>query len=406
MNPIPIVFPLVFAGALALTQTPRPLTLEQALATARDHRPSVRSAQLRVEQAQHQKRSLTAPLPARLDIQATSNRELYGNDDDIAISQPIDLFGRRKANRSLGDAQIQFAQATLRQTLAEVQGEVIDRFSEAAYAAQLVRTARAQVEIAERLLDATRRRTEGGALPAVQIKRANLELERAKQTLALREANARAARRRLAGAMGLTENDASVSEFPAIPVAPMDEALLARQRPDLLQLSAQFAVAEANIGLSRVQFHPDLEISARTSPYGYGPSQPAGLRATLSIPIFDYGRARNEIKASQLSAEAERKALDDAIAKAKTELEAVNVELEAANAQREAFGRLLEETRELLRVSEVGYREGATSLLEVIEATRSLREVEESLVEVKLRVAQAQAAYLRTTGALLEVNAR
>ena len=79
----------------------------------------------------------------------------------------------------------------------------------------------------------------------------------------------------------------------------------------------------------------------------------------------------------------------------------MNVELAAANAQSAGFERLLTDTRELVRVSNVGYREGATALLEVLEATRALRELEENLVEAHLRVAQAQAAYLRTTGTLL-----
>jgi len=388
-------------SVLAPIQTPQALTLDQALALARQNRPAVRSAELRVEQARFSRKSLVAPQPLRLDLQATSHRGLYGNDDDLALSQAIDLFGRRRANRSLGDAQTQLAEASFRQTVGEVQGDVVDRFAETVAANQFVQTATAQLELAQRLLDATKKRAEGGAVPPIQVKRVNLEVQRARQTLLLRQSAQTAARRRLAGALGVPTEQVSVADFATVPVVPVDLPTLARQRADLLQISAQFAIAQANVAVSQVQFRPDFEISARTSPYSYGPNQPAGLRATLSIPVFDYGRRKNDVKSGQAAAEAERKALADASARAQAELDAVNVELAAATEQRVGFDTLLTDTRELVRVSEFGYREGATTLLEVLEANRSLREVEESLVEARLRVAQAQAAYLRTTGTLL-----
>ena len=397
MNPLP--FALI--GVLGTGQTPQALNLDQALALARQNRPAVRSAELRVEQARLQRRSLVAPLPTRLDLQATTNRDLHGNDDDVALSQPIDLFGRRKANRLLGDAQIKLAEAGLRQILGEVQGDVVDLYASTVAAGKLVQTATAQFELAEKLLDATAKRAEGGAVAPVQVKRVSLEVERARLALSLRRATQTAARRRLAGALGVSTDGLSVEEFAIVPVAPVEVATIARQRADLLTLSAQFAIAQANIGVTQLQFRPDFEISARTSRYSYGSSQPTGLRATLSIPVFDFGRRKNDVKAGQAAAAAERKALDDATARAQAEVEAVNVELAAANAQSAGFERLLTDTRELVRVSNVGYREGATALLEVLEATRALRELEENLVEAHLRVAQAQAAYLRTTGTLL-----
>lgn len=395
--------PLSFAllGVLSQSQAPPALTLEQALELARQNRPAVQAAELRLAQARLQRKSLVAPLPLRLDLQATTNRDLYGNDDDVALSQPIDLFGRRKASRALGDAQIKLAEAAYRQTVAEVQGDVVDRYAETVAAGQLAATATAQLDLAERLLNATTKRAEGGIVAPVQVKRVALEVERARQTLSLRQAAQAAARRRLAGALGVPTAQVAVTDFAQVTVVPVDSPTLGRQRADLLQLSAQFAIAQANVAVSRVQFRPDFEVSARTSLYSYGSSRPAGLRATIAIPVFDYGRGRNDVKAGEAAAQAERKALDDATARAQAELDAVKVELAAANAQREGFERLLADTRELVRVSDVGYREGATTLLEVLEANRSLREVEESLVESRLRVAQAQAAYLRTTGTLL-----
>ena len=368
-----------------------------------DARPAVAAARLRVEAARRTRAGLAAPLPLRLDLQATSNRGLYGNDDDLALSQAIDLFGRRRANRALGDAGIGTAEAALRGTLAEVQGDVVDRFAEATAANALVATARTGLALAERLLDATRRRAEGGIIAPVGVRRVDLEVQRARSTLALREAALDAARRRLAGAIGVPVETVTIGDFDAAEIAPLpvDAQVLARQRPDLLALAAGARTARANVGVSRLGFRPDFEISARTSLYSYGSDRPTGLRATLSLPIFDYGRARNEVRAGEALAGAEDRSLLDAVARAGAELNAVSIELAAAAAARAGFDRLLADSRELVRISEVGFNEGATTLLEVLEANRALREVEENLVEARLRVAQAQAAYLRTTGTLL-----
>jgi len=382
------------------------LTLDEALALARQNRPAVRAARLRIEQARFQRRSLAAPLPARLDLQATSNRGLYGNDDDVALTQPIDVFGRRTANRSMGDAQVLLAEAGLREALLEIQGDVVTRYAEAVAAGQLVSTARSQLDLAQRFFDATQKRADGGAIPPVQVKRANLEVQRAKQTLAGREAAQVAAGRRFAGALGVSTEKAAVADFPAIMFASADFAVVTKQRADLLTLAAHLSVAQANVGVGQSSFRPELEISLRGSPYSYGPGQPAGLRATLRLPVFDYGRRRNELQAGRSAVEAEGKSLADAMVRAQAEVDAVQVELSAAVAQVGSFEGLRTDTLELVRVSEVGYREGATTLIEVLEATRTLREVEEGLVESRLRVAQAQATYFRTTGTLLGGSVR
>lgn len=389
MNP----YPFVFLGILAT----QPISLERALELARQNRPAVQSARLRLEQARLSAKALAAPAATRLDLQAASNRELRGNDDDIVLAQPVDLFGRRQANRSLGDAQVQLAEAGLRQALTEIQTDVVDRYAEAASANQLAESAAAQLELARRLQEATRKRADSGIVAPVQVKRVGIEVERARQTLALRMAARDAAMRRLVGAVGVS---VSVQDFAHLDVEPLVASSLSTQRADLLAIGANLRIAEANTRISRSSGKPDLELSARTSPWTYGDNQ-AGFRATLSIPIFNNGRVRNEVRAAETQAKAEREAFTDAERRARAELDAVAIELASARAQLESFVRLTADARELVRASEIGYSEGATSLLEVLESNRSLREVEESVVESRLRLAQAQSAYLRATGTLL-----
>lgn len=402
MNPVSVLFTGILMPALA-SQNPPAIDLNGAIGQAMRNRPAVQAARLRVDQARLTRRSLTAAQSTRLDIGASTESELRGNDDDFVLAQPLDLFGRRRANRALGDAQVLLAEASLRQALAEVQGDVVERYADAVAAAQLTDNAAAALEVTERLRELTRLRVEGRIAPAVQLTRVGIEVERARQNLVLRQAQRQAALRRLGGAIGTPIQ--MVADYGAVPTVVIDTAQLRASRGDLLAIAANLRVAEANARVARASGRPELEASARTNVWTPG-EKVSGLRLQLSIPIFDYGRIRSEVQAAQTQVEAERRTLEDATNRAQAELDAVQVEIEAANAQIASFQTLIASARELVEKSEIGLREGAAAitLLDVLEATRALREVEQGLVEARLRLAQAQAAYLRASGRLVEVG--
>ena len=402
MNPVTAFF----AGALlpvVAGQTPEPVDLNTAITRAVQSRAAVQAARLRVEQARLTRRSLTAPPSPRLGVGASSEPNLRGHDDDLVLAQLLDVFGRRRANRSLGDAQVLLAEAGLRQVLAEVQGDVVERYAEAVAATQLERNAVATLEVVERVRELTRLRVEGRVAPAVQLTRVGIEVERMRQNLVLRQAQRQAALGRLGGAVG-TPVDA-VAGYGVVPTLRVDAAQLAASRSDLLALAANLRIAEANANVARASGRPELEASVRTNVWTPG-EKASGLRLQLSIPVFDSGRIRSEVRAAETQTEVERRTLEDATRRAQTELEAVRIEIEAASAQVESFETLIASARELVEKSEIGLREGAAAmtLLDVLEATRALRDVEQGLVEARLRLARAQAAYLRASGQLIEMG--
>lgn len=397
MNP---VFAFL-AGVLAPASPSPSLDLPTAIALAMAHRPAVQAARLRVEQAQRLRAAASARPTTRLDLGVTSEPELRGNDDDLVLAQPLDVFGRSRTARALGEAQVALAEAGLRQTLSDVQAEVFERYADAVSASQLAENAGAALQIAERLRELTRLRVEGRVAPAVQLTRVGIEVERARQNLALRQSQREAALRRLGGTVG--EAVESVADYPLlVPSGPED---VVTTRGDLLTLAANVRIAEASAGVAQTSGRPELEASVRANVWTAG-EKVSGLRLQLSLPVFDQGRIRNEIRAAELQAEAERCALEDAKGRAMAEVEAVRGELTASERQVESYQTLIASARELVEKSEIGLREGAASitLIEVLEATRALREVEQGLVEARYRVAQAQAAYLRATGRQWEVK--
>lgn len=388
--------PFCAVASLGLGQT---LDIDAALRQAVVNRPGIRAAQATVEQARFHARSLGALPPTILGVGASSNRAIGGTDDDLYLSQTLDVFGKASASRRLGEAGVDGAKARLRESLLDLQSEVLTAYFEAVTAAELSRAADDLLRVAEALQNATRRRFEEGKVPEVQVTRSTIELDRAKQGASMRKAQLRAALRRLGGAMGLTEPPAEVDMAGALSKpAAYDLA----NRPDLQLLQADVRAAEAEAGVASVSLRPDLEVRAMRSPWGDSAGVYGG-RIQLTWALFDHGKARLESQAARKRAEAARKQVEDAELRAKAELGAVETEIESAAIQVSTYTEIVDLARDLVTRSQLGYSEGVGTLIDVLEATRSLREVEQERAEARLQLNKSWISYYQTTGTLLEV---
>lgn len=387
-------------SAFAFAQ--EPLALEAAIGSARKQRPTFEAARLRVVEANLSRRALGAFPTTRLFLGYSSNLEVGGSDDDLVLAQPIDLFGRTSVARALGDARIVQAEAEFRRVAVEVQSEVVSAYVEAAASAELVRTAALVQQTLERLYEATQLRIEGGVVPGVQLTRVGLELDQAKLKKQRREAELHANLQRLATVVGAAEIQVA-GAFPELALMAVDDAVLMRQRPDLLLLSADVQVAEADARVARLGSLPELEIQGRRTPWQQSDDQ-YGLRIQLAVPVFDFGRVRAETRAASIRAEAARRALADATRLAAGDIAAERIEVDSAREQVAQYETLVTTARELVERLRPALTEQATTLIEVIDATRSMRDIEEALVEAKERLAHAQSRYLRATGQLLETQ--
>ena len=392
------IFPALFLAHSASAQSGS-LDLSKALSLARSNRATVVAAEQRVVSAKAMRKSLAAFPATRLSLGYTSPIEAGGSDDDLVISQPIDLFGRRSASASLGDAGILRAEADLRKTLSELQFEVIEEFSAAATAQALATSAEQTKDIAQQLYDAIATLVEEGRTPGVELARVRIELERARLKERQRTAELKSSLERLAALIAMPTDQVEVKEFAQIEI-PTGRT---HDGPDLLILSSEVSRAEAEERVARLINAPDLEVQARRSAWQDRDAK-VGARIQLSFPLYDDGRSRAERNAAQATTLATRKSLEDATRIAQAELRSSQVELVAAQEQITGYEAIVETARLLVERSRAGYTDRAVTLIELLEATRALREVEESFVEAKHRLALSQAKYLRANGTILEVS--
>ncbi|MGX6647462.1 TolC family protein [Maricaulaceae bacterium MS644] len=154
---------------------------------------------------------------------------------------------------------------------------------------------------------------------------------------------------------------------------------LLAQRPDVAAAGLSYEAALEDIGAARADLFPGLSLTAALSFQGEDPGDVvefdellASLAASLTQPIFQGGRLRQEVRVQ----ESEALALSSAYARAA--LTALS-EVETALVQQSGLVRQLEQLDAALRSAQISnqiaqdrYRQGLISLLSVLETQRSL----------------------------------
>lgn len=374
------------------------VSLIEALRRSAENRPAVKAARLSIEQAKDSSKALGAYAPTVLSVGGSSRGEVGATDGDLFLSQPIDVFGRTSANRRFGRAGIRSAEANYRGVLLELQSEVLSAYFEAMNSAQLSSAADELLKIAERIQQATVRRFEEGKIAEVQVTRSGIELKRALQASQLRKSQLSADLKQLSGLIGTTVTDldltASLGSTSTGDVS---------SRPDLQLLAAEVEIAEAEAGIAKKSSLPELEIQARRSPWNERDVYFGG-RIQLTWSLYDHGKSRFETRSAKNKAEATRASYEDAKQRALTDLDANAIETAAAESQVKALAELLESARDLVEKSQKGFSGGVSTLVDILEATRALREVEQELTEARLSLNLALASRLRLSGTLIEVS--
>ena len=390
---------ILFLLATTVCQAQSQISAQDALKLASQNRPALAAARLRVEEARATAKSLGALSPLELAVGASSRNDVGATDQDLALTQGIDLFGRQRSAKALGAAGVERALAAYRAEASELQAEVLTAFAEAVSARHQSEVSNELLTVAEGLFNATKRRFDEGKVAELQVTRANIELERAKQASELRRADFAAAIKRLSGVLGARADTLNVEPDASIEVLTSPTV---DQRPDLLELKAEVLIAEAEAKVASVSNRPEFSLQLVRSPWGNDRGYFVG-RAQITWAIFDHGRARNESRAASLKAEAARKQLLDSTTKAKLELEATKIEIDARQARIQRYEAILGSARELVAKSQKGFSEGFGTQIDVLEATRALREVEQELVEARQQLSLAVIDQYKASGFLAEV---
>jgi outer membrane protein TolC len=172
-----------------------------------------------------------------------------------------------------------------------------------------------------------------------------------------------------------------------------------QQRPDIKAAMADIHSTNADVRTSDLEAYPDFELQFRRAPWASTESYAFRFQAVW--PIWDHGVAHNRSKAAKLLREAAERTLEDRKRQAEAEIFAAKQDYVAGIVAVKSFEQLRQDAESLVKKQQRGYDLGAATLLDVLDATRSLREIEEGAIDARVKLALASSALLAATGEVI-----
>jgi outer membrane protein, multidrug efflux system len=165
---------------------------------------------------------------------------------------------------------------------------------------------------------------------------------------------------------------------------------LLERRPDIQQAEATLIAANAQIGVARAQFFPNLSISGSGGVGGDSLSSifdPAGKTiygiGTLTQPLFEGGKLRGQLQLSKETKEEMVLNYQKTIAGAFRDVSNALIALNKLRAYREQQEKVVEAAEDATRLARVRYQGGSTSYLEVLTTDSQLYTAQLNLVNAQ-----------------------
>lgn len=438
------------------TETPEPeIALDELIRRALANNPQPQIAANDLAAAQERAASARAQLNPTLQIVPGIGGNSASRDEEIILSQPLDVFGQRRASRRVLDAEVRRAHAqktlTDRSLVVQIKNAVTDLFA----AQEAESLGQSQVDIARAFRDAAARKATLGDAPPVQTQRAQLELDRAQVELEQAHAerlSRRATLNQLIGAppespLRVALPDAGILAFANLAVGNLpatgipshspaaDQAATAQttspqtpivgassqvgsdlvasrasllpgalQRPDILAAQAGVEAARAQAEAIGRQRRPLIEVQARRG--GVFDSASSSVRAVVTVPLFDFGSIKREQSAARYDALAQENQVSLLRSQAAAQVESALVRLNQSRLTVERYRTsLVPQTLDLLRKTQVGYAAGASTYLEVLEAQRAARQIQTEYLQALVGARTGEAALESALGSSLPPSA-
>lgn len=378
-----------------------PVSVSEVLSQAILVHPRIEAARQRVEAAQARVRALGGQANPLLDIGFSAGGTNVGSrDEDLILTQTFDLSQQRVHRRQAAEAERDAVQADLEAAMNDLGRELRLAFTAAQLAERLSALEHESVQRAERLKRIANQRVDQGVAPQTAALRAEVELLRARRNLQQADVEVATRMEALRALGGMP----SGSPLELTPLAPEERAAVAASsdalppRPELFALKSRVEAREQELRAVGAGRWPDLVLAGRRARV-LAPNADVGLRASLQVPLFDFGA----IAGAQAEAEAgvaERRALLRAEeARVKAEVSAAKLRLAAAKDALAAYETgIVARSRTLVKKAQMGFEAGVYSLLEVLDAQEALHQAETARLLATAELANAQTGLLWALG--------
>lgn len=357
------------------------LTLEATVRRALDAHPNVAMASERVVAARGTRltaRSWTNPvLNYELEhepVEGTAGIVTQRKISTFAVV-PLEPLFQRWPRTAQANAELDRATADLRDTKRRTTVAAAQGYFDAA-TAEVTLSATQEVHAwLDSLVRYTRNRVREGAAAEADLIRLEVEQGRVETDLAMTRVELARTRASLGVLVGLDSAIADVSggcDTLSAPLPPLADllAVARKNRPDVAAAAANVGAANAGVAFQRSAVF--REVGAMIGVMSMEGKRSLMAGAAMPFPIFDQNRG--EIQ--RASAERRVALLEKSLVERQVSAEVTGAyaAVQTLSAQLARVGRLVQRAEEGRRIAEGAYREGATSLVQVLDAARAYEE--------------------------------
>jgi multidrug efflux system outer membrane protein len=383
--------------------------LQQLIRTALDNNYDIRIAAQRILEQQAQLRitrsqefptvsvggtGIGLDLPNSLGSGLPSGASAAGSFNLSAAWNP-DFWGLYRRQTEAARAQLlaqSWAQRAVQMTLVQ---QVAAAYFQLRFLDQQLEISKETLKTRHESTELTRTLESGGSVPLSDLRQAE-ELEyTASAQIPQIEQQIQQEENGLRLLLGQEPGPVAHSDPAALNPPPQDlpvglPSRLLERRPDVLQAEQQLVAANAQIGVARAQFFPQLSISASGGVGGNDWSTlfDPGSRliygiGSLTQPIFEGGRLRGQLQLSEHTKEEMVLNYQKTIAGAFRDVSNALVAVNKQRAAREQQEKLVAAARDASLLARTRYQGGATSYLEVLTNDSNLFSAQLNLVSTQ-----------------------
>src|SRR5215468_10876504 len=324
----------------------------------------------------------------------------------------LDFFGRVRRNVEAQSAEVQGAEAGLRDAQVSVTAEVARTYFELRGEQARFAVTWRNVENQRATLQVTQARLEAGRSTELDTARAQAQLSATLTTIGPLEAAIARSIHRLSVLTGkqpeaLRDLLAPPRELPALPqmTAVGDPAGLLRRRPDIRVAERQLASSTALVGVAIADLFPKVTF---TGSFSYSATTPGQLGTAASRgyvigpgitwAAFDLGRVRAEIASSRARADAALAGYEQTVLRALEETEdALITHARTRDSLGDAAAAAVA-SQTAARIARTRYEGGAADFLDVLDAERTQLADEDRLAQSRTDAATSLVAVYKALG--------
>ncbi|NNE09476.1 MAG: TolC family protein [Gemmatimonadetes bacterium] len=324
-----------------------------------------------------------------------------GSEATIALSQLVELGGKRTARSSVGRVTREVAGWDYEIARIDVLTETANAFTAVLAAQEHLTLASELAEVAEDVLESVARRVQAGATSPVEQSRARVELA----TSRVEETAARHAL--LAARIALSANwgtekpvfETAVGNLEQVPSIPPREVLRAalEESPSIARWAAELDRREAERDLARAEGSLDVSVGAGVR--YFSDTDDAAFLVELGIPLRIFDRNQGAVRAAELrvkQAEQENRA---ASTRMLTRLFRIHETLLAAADEVAALRDIaLPEAEKAFEAAQATYLRGSIRFTDVLDTERMLFELSSRYLDALVRYHHTVSELERLTG--------